>query len=151
MDLDKTMPETVAPEMPTPDAIAENAWLPDAALAVCVAEYQRIGFQGGLQWYRVTTSGQFAGEMELFAGRTIDVPSLYLSGKRDWGVFQSPGAYERMQGTACTDMRSCSLEGAGHWPDQEKPAETLAFAAAVPERAGLVSWLSRGLNRPHCE
>jgi N-methylhydantoinase A len=23
--------------------------------------------------------------------------------------------------------------------------------AAVPERAGLVSWLSRGLNRPHCE
>jgi pimeloyl-ACP methyl ester carboxylesterase len=128
MDLDKTMPETVAPEMPTPDAIAENAWLPDAALAVCVAEYQRIGFQGGLQWYRVTTSGQFAGEMELFAGRTIDVPSLYLSGKRDWGVFQSPGAYERMQGTACTDMRSCSLiEGAGHWPQQEKPVETLAL------------------------
>jgi pimeloyl-ACP methyl ester carboxylesterase len=128
MDLDKTMPETVAPEMPPPEAVAANAWLPDAALAVCVAEYQRTGFQGGLQWYRVATSGRFAGEMELFAGRTIDVPSLYLSGKRDWGVFQSPGAYERMQGTACTEMRSCSLiEGAGHWPQQEKPAETLAL------------------------
>ena len=33
-----------------------------------------------------------------------------------------------MQGTACTDMRSCSLiEGAGHWPQQEKPVETLAL------------------------
>jgi pimeloyl-ACP methyl ester carboxylesterase len=39
MALDKTMPETVAPEMPPPEAIAANAWLPDAALAVCVAEY----------------------------------------------------------------------------------------------------------------
>ena len=93
-----------------------------------MAEYQRTGFQGGLQWYRMASSGRFAGEMELFTGHTIDVPSLYLSGKRDWGVFQSPGAYERMRGTACTDIRSCSLiEGACHWPQQEKPAETLAL------------------------
>ena len=127
MDLDKTMPETVAPEMPPPEAIAGNAWLPDAALAVCVAEYQRTGFQGGLQWYRVATSVSSRARWNCLPA----APSMCracCSGKRDWGVFQSPGAYERMKGTACTDMRSCRLiEGAGHWPQQEKPAETLAL------------------------
>ena len=80
MDLDKTMPETVAPEMPSPEAIAAKCIAAGCGAGVCVAEYQRIGFQGGLRWHRVTTSGRFAGEMELFAGRTIDVPSLYCPG-----------------------------------------------------------------------
>jgi hypothetical protein len=69
MDLDCTMPETVAPEMPTPAEIAKKAWLPDKALAVYVTEYRRNGFQGGLQWYRVTTTGIYAGEQELFTSR----------------------------------------------------------------------------------
>jgi len=128
MDLDRTMPETVAPEMPDHAAIAANTWLPDAALDVYTEEYQRNSFQGGLQWYRVTTTGIFAGEQELFTGRTIDVPSLFLSGSRDWGVYQTPGAFERMQKEACTRMLICELiEGAGHWPQQEKPAETVAL------------------------
>ena len=33
----------------------------------------------------------------MFAGRTIDVPSCFISGKSDWGVYQAPGAFERMQ------------------------------------------------------
>jgi pimeloyl-ACP methyl ester carboxylesterase len=128
MDLDRTMPQTVVPEMPDPAQIAANTWLPDAALAIYTEEYRRNGFQGGLQWYRVTTSGLYAGEQELFAGRTIDVPSLFLSGTSDWGVYQTPGAFERMQKTACTRMLICELiDGAGHWPQQEKPEETVAL------------------------
>jgi pimeloyl-ACP methyl ester carboxylesterase len=128
MDLDRTMPETVAPEMPTAAEIASNTWLPDEALAVYVEEYRRNGFQGGLQWYRVTTTGIYAGEQELFTGRTIDVPSLFLSGCRDWGVYQTPGAMERMQKTACTRMMICELiENAGHWPQQESPEKTTAL------------------------
>jgi pimeloyl-ACP methyl ester carboxylesterase len=122
------MPETVAPEMPKPEKISANTWLPDSALAIYTEEYRRTGFQGGLQWYRVTTTGLFAGEQELFTGRTIDVPSLFLSGNRDWGVYQTPGAMERMQKQACTRMLICELiEGAGHWPQQEKPEETVAL------------------------
>jgi pimeloyl-ACP methyl ester carboxylesterase len=50
------------------------------------------------------------------------VPSIFISGKSDWGVYQRPGALERMQESACTKMVGCNLlEGAGHWVQQEQP------------------------------
>ena len=122
MELDKGMAETVAPHMPSAAEIAACKWLPEAELAVYSTEYARTGFQGGLQWYRCRTSGRFEAEHEVFAGRTIDVPSCFISGKSDWGVFQAPGAFERMQGKACTRMLGCHLvDGAGHWVQQEQP------------------------------
>jgi pimeloyl-ACP methyl ester carboxylesterase len=122
MDLDRTMPETVAAEMPAAAEIAACRWLPEAELAVYSAEYNRTGFQGGLQWYRCRTQHVLEAELQLFAGRTIDVPSLFIAGKADWGTFQTPGAFERMQRTACTDMAGCHcIEDAGHWVQQEQP------------------------------
>jgi pimeloyl-ACP methyl ester carboxylesterase len=122
MDLDKDMAQTVAPHMPSAAAIAACRWLPDSELAVYSAEYSRTGFQGGLQWYRTRTSGRFETEQEVFAGRTIDVPSCFISGRSDWGVYQAPGAFERMQEKACTRMLGCHLiDGAGHWVQQEQP------------------------------
>jgi pimeloyl-ACP methyl ester carboxylesterase len=122
MDLARTMPETVAAEMPSADAIAANQWLPDAELSFYSAEYQRTGFQGGLQWYRCGTSGAFTSELETFSGRSIDVPSCFISGKQDWGTYQRPGVYEAMQKSTCTRMLGCHLvEGAGHWVQQEQP------------------------------
>ena len=60
----------------------------------------------------------------MFSGRTIDVPSCFISGKSDWGVYQVPGAVEKMQTSACTRMLGCHLvEGAGHWVQQEQPEE----------------------------
>ena len=85
-------------------------------------EYERTGFQGGLQWYRCRTAGRFNAELEVFAGRTIEVPSMFISGKSDWGVYQTPGAFEAMQTKACTRMVGCHLiDGAGHWVQQEQP------------------------------
>jgi pimeloyl-ACP methyl ester carboxylesterase len=122
MDLDKGMAETVAPEMPPAAAIAANRWLPDAELKVYSTEYGRTGFQGGLEGYRTGASGRFTAEQQLFAGRTIDVPSMFIGGKSDWGVYQNPGALERMQKVACTKMVATHLvEGAGHWVQQEQP------------------------------
>ena len=121
MDLRQNMAETVATEMPSPAEIAANHWLPESELAVYAGEYERTGFQGGLQWYRCRTGGAFA-ELQIFAGRTIDVPSLFIAGRSDWGIYQVPGAIDRMQNEACTDMRDCHLiEGAGHWVQQERP------------------------------
>ena len=65
-------------------------------------EYSRTGFQGGLQWYRCATGGKDSTVLQLFSGRTIDVPSLFIAGKSDWGVYQRPGNFERMQTSACT-------------------------------------------------
>ena len=140
MDLARNMAETVAEEMPDTAAIADNKWLPDNQLAFYSAEYARTGFQGGLQWYRCGTSGAFTGELETFSGRTIDVPSCFISGKKDWGTYQRPGVFEAMQSSACTQMIGCHLvEGAGHWVQQEQPEEVarllLQFFRQAAERA----------------
>lgn len=124
MDLADGMAATVAKEMPSPGEIAANRWLTEDELRVYSGEYERNGFQGGLQWYRVRTGGRFNGELEVFAGRTIDVPATFISGRSDWGVYQTPGALERMQKRACTNMKEIHLiEGAGHWVQQEKPED----------------------------
>ena len=122
MDLDKGMAETVAPEMPSAAAIAACKWLPDEELKVYSSEYGRTGFQGGLEGYRVGSVARFASELQLFSGRTIDQPSMFIGGKSDWGVYQNPGALERLQKTVCTKMTGTHLvDGAGHWVQQEQP------------------------------
>jgi len=124
MELDKGMAETVAPMMPSAAEIAACKWLPDDELVVYSSEFGKTGFQGGLQWYRCTTSGAFVADLEVFSGRTIDVPSYFIAGKSDWGPYQRPGNLERMQSHVCTQMQGCHLvEGAGHWVQQEQPEE----------------------------
>ena len=122
MDRDRNMAETVVPVMPSAEEIAHCRWLPEDELAVYAEEYGRNGFQGGLNWYRSRTSGLADAELRLFSGRTIDVPALFVAGKSDWGTYQRPGNFERMQRTACTRMLGCHLvDGAGHWVQQEQP------------------------------
>jgi pimeloyl-ACP methyl ester carboxylesterase len=124
MDLDETMAETVAKEAPTEAEIAACAWLPDEELRIYSAEYARNGFQGGLQWYRCKTEGRYNADLGVFSGRTIDVPACFIAGKSDWGTYQVPGDFERMQETACTRMLGCHLvDGAGHWVQQEQAEE----------------------------
>jgi pimeloyl-ACP methyl ester carboxylesterase len=122
MDLHETMAQTVAHEMPSAAQIDACAWLPEDALAVYVGEYERTGFQGGLNNYRARIAGLTPRDLATFAGLTIDVPSCFISGASDWGVFQRAGDFEKMQTTACTRMSAVHLvEGAGHWIQQERP------------------------------
>ena len=121
MDLTKGMAETAAEHMPSKEEIAACQWLTDEQLSVYAQEFARTGFQGGLQWYRCLT-GKYVNELEMFSGRTIDVPACFIAGKSDWGVYQVPGALERMETTACTQWRGAHLvDGAGHWVQQEQP------------------------------
>lgn len=131
MDLDKDMAATVAPEMPSPAAIAACGWLPDEELRVYSAEYAQTGFQGGLQSYRVGTDPAYGAELTLFAGRTIDVPACFIGGASDWGVHQRAGSFEAMQATACAQFKGAHLiEGAGHWVQQEQPGQVSELIAA---------------------
>ena len=98
-------------------------WLGQADLDYFAGEFGRAGFRGGLNWYRVRTTGLIEREYAAFTGRTIDQPSTFISGASDWGNYQSPDALERMQKSACTDMKEIHLiPGAGHWVQQEQPA-----------------------------
>jgi pimeloyl-ACP methyl ester carboxylesterase len=120
MDLDKGMAEQVAADMPTAAEIAANKWLPDAEMAVYAEEYGRTGFQGGLNGYRGAPGTD---DLQLFAGKTLDVPSSFISGKQDWGTYQSPGSLERLEKQITTNYRGTRLlDGAGHWVQQEQAA-----------------------------
>lgn len=122
MDLEQNMAQTVAAHMPSDAAVSACQWLSDDELIVYSLEYSRQGFQGALQWYRCRTSGQFNSELEVFTGRTIDVPSCFIAGASDWGVYQTPGALQAMQQRVCTRFERCHLlPGAGHWVQQEQP------------------------------
>src|SRR5216684_582374 len=124
MDKDKGMAGTAAAEMPSAAEIAACKWLTDAEVDVYVTEYSRTSFTGALQGYRVRRGGdpKSIAEMHTFSGRTIDVPSIFIAGKSDWGVYQTPGAVESMQSSACTRMVGFHLlDRAGHWVQQEQP------------------------------
>jgi len=135
MDLDRTMAETAAEVMPSSEAAACR-WLTEDELAVYAGEYGRIGFQGGLNPYRCRTDDAFRSDLEIFAGRTLDVPSCFISGTSDWGVYQMPGAFEAMQTRACTRMLTCELvDGAGHWVQQEQPEAVVRLLLGFLEQA----------------
>jgi pimeloyl-ACP methyl ester carboxylesterase len=70
-----------------------------------------------------------AGPSGKFSGRTVDVPSMYIAGKSDWGVYQTPGAVDRMQTSSCTRMVGFHLlDRAGHWVQQDQvTARLIAF------------------------
>jgi pimeloyl-ACP methyl ester carboxylesterase len=104
-------------------------WLTEEDLEVYVSEFERTGFRGGLNWYR-----NFDRNWELlapFADRRITVPALFVGGLRDAVVtgpeLEGEGPAVQALGSFCYDLRGKVLiEGAGHWNQQEAPAETNA-------------------------
>ena len=141
MERDKGMAATVAPFMPSAAEIASCKWLTEAEVEVYATEYGRTQFTGALQGYRVRrgTDRKSVAEMHTFSGRTIDVPSLFIAGRSDWGPYQTPGAAERMRSTSCTRMVGFHLvDGAGHWVQQEQPQKVseLLIAFLRDARAG---------------
>ncbi|KAJ5573944.1 uncharacterized protein N7459_008371 [Penicillium hispanicum] len=129
MPFNATMPQAVERDMVDEPfkGLTSHSWLSDDELAVYVSEYGRTGFQGGLNWYRVRTAagGRYTRDFDIFAGKKLQPPSAFVSGKLDWGIYQEPGALEKMTGGAtCSDFRILRLlDGVGHWVPQESPDE----------------------------
>lgn len=138
-----TFPQAIARNMHSTSADPKKteSWLPPSDLAVYVSEWKRTGFQGALNWYRAQTAStpQSRKDLYLFAGRRIEVPVMFVSGKQDWGNYQQPGALEgyrsdEVVGEGC--LRGVVLvEGAGHWVQQEQPGrvveEVLGFLKSL--------------------
>jgi pimeloyl-ACP methyl ester carboxylesterase len=121
MDLHKNMAQTAAEGMPSAAEIAACKWMTEDEMRVFSSEYGRTGFQGGLNNYRVGADPRTANETRIFAGKTIDVPAMFLAGTSDWGVRQRAGAFEALQTKVCTKMKAVHLiDGAGHWVQQEQ-------------------------------
>ena len=128
MDLEDNMAQTVEKEMPTQSQIDSCKWLTETELSVYAEEYSRTGFQGGLNWYRRggnTASAPGSQQaLEVFSGKKIDTPSLFIAGKQDWGPQQRPGALSNLQNKVCSNMKNMLfIDKAGHWVQQEQPEE----------------------------
>ncbi len=121
MDLNKTIAATMAEHRPSPAQIAACQWLTEADLQVYSQEFTRTGFQGGLNYYRVEFDPALDAELNAFAGRTIDVPAIYIAGSSEWAPYQTPGAFESMH-TACSHLVGIHfVKGAGHSLAEEQP------------------------------
>ena len=126
-----TMADVTRDGAPSPEEVQAKSvkWLPDDALGVYVSEYQRTRFQGPLNKYRGLISESTAEELRLFSGKKVEVPAMYLSGRKDWGVYQLPGALDRMRTEVFTKMTEedvVLVDGAGHWVQQERPGDVIA-------------------------
>ena len=103
-------------------------WLSEADLDYYASEFTRTGFRGGLNWYR-----NFDRNWELMApwqGAKVTIPALFVGGLRDMvvtGGGEGEGPMVKAMTGFVTDLRGKVLiPGAGHWNQQEAPAETNA-------------------------
>ena len=121
MNKNMNMAETVNEFMPSDDEINNCKWLDENEIEVYEKEYRKTSFQGGLNWYRAGVDYKNLQKLSLFSGKTIDIPSLFISGINDWGTYQRPGAVKKMS-SIMTRFKGVSLvENAGHWVQQENP------------------------------
>lgn len=101
-------------------------WLGEDDLALTVEAYRRTGFRGGLNLYR-----NLDRNWELLApweGAMVRQPALFVAGTRDPVILSPFGrqALETMPARVPGLRRSLLIEGAGHWIQQERPAEVTA-------------------------
>lgn len=129
MRKEHSMPQTVETNMQSSNAdwSLTESWLSPSDLDVYCQEWGRTGFTAALSWYRAQTSStpQSAKDMLLFAGKKIEVPCAFISGKSDWGNYQQPGALQSYDDPK-TIQKGCKkavilVDGAGHWVQQEQP------------------------------
>jgi pimeloyl-ACP methyl ester carboxylesterase len=114
--------------LPDPKSLPD--WLSQAELDHYIAEFQRTGFTGGINWYRNLDRNWTL--TEAVADTKVTMPALFVAGGADPVLMMSPPDMDEW----VTDLRgSVILDGAGHWVQQERPDEVnaalLGFLADV--------------------
>jgi pimeloyl-ACP methyl ester carboxylesterase len=107
--------------LPLPSSLPN--WLTDADIDFYVAEFERTGFRGGLNWYRnVDRNWEL---MAPWSGAKVVVPALYIAGEQDL-VVKFPGMDQliaNLKQFVPQLQKTVILPDCGHWTQQEKPNE----------------------------
>ena len=86
-----------------------------------VREFARTGFGGGLNWYRNLDR---VWELTAFLNNAkLSQPTLFIAGEADPMITMYRKSYESMEASVPNLKRKVLLLGAGHWIQQERPAE----------------------------
>lgn len=114
---------------PVPKAgFSMPAWLPETTFQQYVAEFQRAGFRGGVNYYRnIDRNWRLTRSAWDAARGKIHQPCMFIAGQLDSVVLMSGGKKQIKQQleNICTDLRGCVyIPDCGHWNTQEKTAET---------------------------
>ena len=109
-----------------PDPHPFPGWLTEADLDYYTEQFQRGGFRGPLNRYR-TSDIDFAQQDEI-KDRKIEQPTAFIAGSLDPVLRFVPGVdMVELMRKQMSDLRLVELiEGAGHWVQQERPAEVNA-------------------------
>jgi pimeloyl-ACP methyl ester carboxylesterase len=97
------------------------AWLTEADLDFYVGEMTRSGFRGGLNWYR--NMDRMWEVTAPLVGAPSRQPSLFAAGDQDTIITMYRPAYDALPKTMPGLRSNTLLPGAGHWVQQERPAE----------------------------
>jgi pimeloyl-ACP methyl ester carboxylesterase len=102
------------------------SFMSDTDLDVYASTFERVGMVGAFNRYRALTLDVDANAD--ITGATVDQPSCFIAGERDVVRAMIPGVDGFAEpGSGCTDFRgSTIIPGAGHWVQQEAPAEVNA-------------------------
>lgn len=100
---------------PSPVGLPDFVDPDDAAAAI--AEFERFGFHGPLNYYRAMQP--YFDEAGAFAGATVRQPSFFAFGAED-GMIKMREPSENDLSRSATNLRGfMRLEGVGHWPQLE--------------------------------
>lgn len=95
-------------------------WLSADDLEAYVDSFTSSGFFGPVSWYRnLDANHELTSSIPMSA---LTMPTAFIGGSRDAVFADRPGYVEAME--ALPDYRGATIiEGAGHWTQQEAPAE----------------------------
>ena len=100
------------------------SWLAQEDFDFYANEFERTGYAGGLSYYRAID--QSWAELEPWVGKPVRVPAAFLGGQFDAPTLWGRVAIERAGEYLPELIWQRVIPGAGHWLQQEKPAETNA-------------------------
>ena len=102
------------------------AWLTEADLDYFVSQFRNSGFRGPLNRYR--NSERDFEQLAMFDGKPFTHPTAFMAGSLETVLRMIPGVdMVELMRKQCTDLRYIRvMEGAGHWLQQERPAEVSA-------------------------
>ncbi len=122
--------ETWHSDRPLPDGLPD--WLTADDLARYVEQFTTSGFFGPISWYR-----NLDADWELTRDLPAPpVPSAFIGGSRDMVIAHRMEYVDSMRELLPDHRGSWIIDGAGHWTQQERPAE---FNAALLEALDAIS------------